>query len=130
MRTQGKITAWNAGEGYGYITPATGAKQVWVHVTGFVDRTRPPEVGQIVTFSMHIDDDGKPCAEEVSRPGDKMIDDRDAGKGSWSFTKVLLFVLVLAVAGYFAYQKYHQEPKETAVITVPDGTPPKVTQPN
>ena len=30
MRTKGKITHWNEQKGYGFITPAKGAKQVFI----------------------------------------------------------------------------------------------------
>jgi len=35
MRTNGKITHWNAEKGYGFITPSSGAQQVFVHIRAF-----------------------------------------------------------------------------------------------
>ena len=35
MRTQGKITHWNEYKAYGFITPSSGAKQVFVHIRAF-----------------------------------------------------------------------------------------------
>jgi len=32
MRNQGKITHWNEQKAYGFITPSSGAKQVFVHI--------------------------------------------------------------------------------------------------
>ncbi len=70
-QTQGKITHWNEEKGYGFITPSTGAKQVFVHVRAFKKRYPPPELNQPVSFSFSTDDQGRPCAAKVSRPGDK-----------------------------------------------------------
>jgi cold shock CspA family protein len=52
MRTNGKITHWDADRGYGFITPSSGAKQVFVHARAFRNRNRPPEVNQLVTFEL------------------------------------------------------------------------------
>ncbi len=67
MRTQGKITHWNEEKGYGFITPSTGAKQVFVHIRAFKDCHLPPELNQIVLYSLSTDKQGRPCAVKVTR---------------------------------------------------------------
>jgi len=70
-RTKGKITHWNEGKGYGFITPTMGAKQVFVHIRAFNNRQQPPQLNQLVTFSMSSDKQGRPCAINVTRVGEK-----------------------------------------------------------
>ncbi len=41
MRTKGKISHWNEEKGYGFITPASGAKQVFVHLSAFSPAADP-----------------------------------------------------------------------------------------
>ena len=48
MRKRGKITNWNEEKGYGFITPASSAKQVFVHIRAFKNRHLPPELNQVV----------------------------------------------------------------------------------
>jgi len=67
MRTQGKITHWNEEKGYGFITPTSGAKQVFVHIRAFKDRHLPPELNQIVLYSLSTDKQGRPCAVMLTR---------------------------------------------------------------
>lgn len=66
MRTSGKITHWNAEKGYGFITPSSGAKQVFVHIKAFGGRLERPEVNQLVSFVIRTDKQGRPCAERVA----------------------------------------------------------------
>ena len=70
MRTQGKITHWNDEKGYGFITPTSGVKQVFVHIRAFKNRHLPPELNQVVLYSLSTDKQGRPCAVKVMRAGD------------------------------------------------------------
>ena len=72
MTTKGKITHWNDKKGYGFITPDAGAKEVFVRISAFRDRDAPPEVGQLVSFSHSTGRRGRPCAANVTRPGERM----------------------------------------------------------
>ncbi len=72
-RTQGKITHWNEQKGYGFITPAAGAKQVFVHIRAFRSRQEVPKLGQLVSFSLSTDKQGRPCAVRVTRAGEKQV---------------------------------------------------------
>jgi len=67
MRTQGKITHWNEEKGYGFITPSSGANQVFVHIRAFRNRHLQPELNQVVLYSLSTDNQGRPCAVKVTR---------------------------------------------------------------
>ena len=49
MRAKGKIISWNDHRGYGFISPLSGGKQVFIHFEVFSNRNRPLEIGQVVT---------------------------------------------------------------------------------
>ena len=66
-RVLGKITHWNEEKGYGFITPSSGAKQVFVHIRAFKNRHLPPELNQVVLYSLSTDKQGRPCAVKVTR---------------------------------------------------------------
>jgi cold shock CspA family protein len=66
LRIKGKITHWNPDKAYGFITPASGAKEVFVHIKAFSDRSAAPAVGQLVSFSEGTDRQGRPCALRVT----------------------------------------------------------------
>jgi len=67
MRTQGKITHWKKEKGYGFITPTSDAKQVFVHIRAFKNRHLRPELNQVVLYSLSTDKQGRPCAVRVTR---------------------------------------------------------------
>jgi len=70
MRSKGKITSWHDEKGYGFVTPLAGGKQVFIHIKAFSDRNRRPEIGNVVTFALSKDQQGRPCAADVALSGD------------------------------------------------------------
>lgn len=95
MRSKGKITQWNEEKGYGFITPGPGSRDVFVHISAFRNRGNPPAVGQSVSFALSIDQQGRPCAAQVTRPGERLP--RKARRNSvllWSLAAVLFIVFV------------------------------------
>ena len=111
-RTQGRITHWNEEKGYGFITPAAGAKQVFVHIRAFRNRQERTKLNQIVSFSLSTDKQGRPCAVDVTsadekRPnGIKHKGDRNYSK-SGKIGKLLTFALVVYI-GWFAFTRLIQ----------------------
>jgi uncharacterized membrane protein YsdA (DUF1294 family)/cold shock CspA family protein len=72
MRTKGKITTWNDEKGFGFITPISGGKQVFVHIKAFGNRNRRPEINQLVTYALSSDGAGRPCAIKATMAGDRL----------------------------------------------------------
>lgn len=50
MHYQGKITYWKDGQGYGFIAPNDGGKQVFIHIKSFLSRQRRSASSEIVTY--------------------------------------------------------------------------------
>ncbi|TVO77938.1 MAG: DUF1294 domain-containing protein [Sedimenticola selenatireducens] len=99
MRSKGKITAWNDDRGFGFLIPNTGGKQVFIHIKAFNHRNRRPEIGQIVTYTLSTDKQGRPCATQAILAGDR----GQIGKRSRSGVFSILFAVVfLAVVGLSA----------------------------
>ena len=72
MRTKGKLITWNDEKGFGFIQPALGGKQVFIHIKAFRNRNRRPDVGQVVTYSLSSGQHGRPCAERATLTGDSL----------------------------------------------------------
>ena len=104
MRSKGKITFWNDEKAYGFITPDSGADNVFVHIRAFTSNAEPPEVDDKVSYSLSTDKQGRPCAEKVFREGEKLP--RKKGRNDYPghvlialifLSLVVLSVLVLGI---------------------------------
>jgi len=96
MRSKGKITFWNDEKAYGFITPDSGADNVFVHVRAFARNAEPPETGDRVSYSLSADKQGRPCAVKVLREGEKLP--RKKGRNDYS-GQVLVALIFLSVVG-------------------------------
>ena len=122
MRIQGRITRWNPEKGFGFITPSSGPKQVFVHISAFGNRGLPPKIGEFVSFDLSTDREGRPRAANVLRLGEQPAQDRPPRMRrseravSGGRMGSLLFISLL-VAGGVAYSKFSQS--RAAVTAVP-----------
>lgn len=71
MRIKGKITQWDDAKGFGFIVPMLQGERVFLHIKALQNRTRRPVVGEVVTYSIGNDDQGRLQALEVTFAGEK-----------------------------------------------------------
>lgn len=64
-RYQGRVIFWKDEQGFGFITPNSGGKQVFVHIIAFSNRQRRPILDEIVTYEITKEASGKLKAEHV-----------------------------------------------------------------
>lgn len=98
MRTKGKITSWNDEKGFGFITPSSGGKCVFVHVKAFGNRNRRPEINQTVTYALSTDDQGRPCAVKATLAGDRLSQKTKRTNRSMSIIVAAFFLIVVGVS--------------------------------
>ena len=98
MRTKGKITSWNDEKGFGFITPGTGGKRVFVHIKAFGNRNRRPEVNQAVTFALSTDKQGRPCAVNATLAGDRLTQKAKQSNGSVSIIVAAFFLIIVGTS--------------------------------
>lgn len=95
-RYQGRVTSWKDEQGFGFITPNSGGKQVFVHITAFSNRQRRPIGNEIVTYEVNKDASGKLKAERVlyiDEPG-------RSNDGSLLLLFAIIFLLCMAICAY------------------------------
>lgn len=76
-RYTGQVVVWKDEQGYGFITPRGGGKDIFVHVNDFRSRGRRPAIGAIVTYRLALDDKQRQTATEVH-----YHDEPDTGEGT------------------------------------------------
>ena len=65
MRFEGTIKTWNDERGFGFIEPARGGQEIFVHIKAFSARTARPQVNQRVSFEVELGPQGKKRARNV-----------------------------------------------------------------
>jgi uncharacterized membrane protein YsdA (DUF1294 family)/cold shock CspA family protein len=65
VRDQGRLTNWDDGKGFGFVTPDQGGLRAFVHIHAFSHRTRRPRNGDVITYQLTWDKQGRPRAENV-----------------------------------------------------------------
>lgn len=68
-RTHGTLSKWNDDRGFGFISPAQGTGEIFVHVSSFPSGGPRPTVGELISFETQAGPDGKVRAIRVMRPG-------------------------------------------------------------
>lgn len=72
MRSKGKIATWKDDKGFGFIAPNDGGSQVFIHIKAFSNRNRRPEVGDVVTYAVTKDQQGRTRAASATYAGEKL----------------------------------------------------------
>lgn len=98
MRTKGTITTWSDEKGFGFITPSTGGKQVFVHIKAFGNRNRRPEINQLVTYALSSDEKGRPCAIKATLAGDRLPERIKRSNDSLLVIVAALFLVIVGVS--------------------------------
>lgn len=70
MRYQGEITNWKDVQGFGFITPNGGGKDIFVHIKSFANQQRRPVGNEIVTYELKTDAKGRTQAVSVAFDGE------------------------------------------------------------
>ena len=98
MQQQGKITDWNTLKGFGFITPDTGEKRVFIHIKNLQDRTILPKVNQRIIYKLSKDKHGRTCAIKASRPDE--VSTQKINRPILPTTILIIFSLFLITAIY------------------------------
>lgn len=98
MRHQGKITSWKDDQGFGFITPNGGGKQVFVHIKSFSNRQRRPALNKIVTYQLSTDAKGRVFADLVSFVENRATKPTTSGDDNFLLTLAVVFLTLLFVA--------------------------------
>ena len=80
MRSKGKIVSWNNDKAYGFIAPInsktinnrTSGTHVFIHKSAILNKAKNPARGDVITFSLSKDKQGRPCAIDATFSGEKL----------------------------------------------------------
>ena len=64
-RYEGRLVLWNPERGFGAIVPSQGGQELFVHVSAFPKDGPPPSIGELVSFEIVSDGEGRKRAARV-----------------------------------------------------------------
>lgn len=99
MRFEGNLKKWNDERGFGFIAPALGGDQIFVHIKAFTRPAGRPVVGQVLSFEVEVGPEGKKKAKNVERgPAVKSsYKVREERPAEWDLVRALAIPILIAV---------------------------------
>ena len=101
MRHEGRITRWVDKRGFGFIA-SDQEDSVFLHIKGFETKVHRPNVGDLVSYELARDKDGRPRAENARFLGDaaaKHKTNSQARKSSSGESKIAIQFTLLFLCG-------------------------------
>jgi uncharacterized membrane protein YsdA (DUF1294 family)/cold shock CspA family protein len=98
------LTNWDDDKGFGFVTPDNGGLRAFVHIRAFSYRRRRPRNGDVITYQLTWDKQGRPRAENVlfreTAPAPDNTHAPTHGAAAYTFcTLFLAGVVMLAALG-------------------------------
>ena len=102
MRFDGKLKSWNDDRGFGFIEPAQGGDDIFVHIKSFPSGTGRPVVGVPLSFEVELGPQGKKRAKSVEfiRTRSQARPTRSESPVPWTPARMLVipaFVVLFAI---------------------------------
>jgi len=106
---QGKLKHWNENKGFGFITLKNESQDIFIHISALKKMSRRPRIGDIITFVIDIDNNGKKRAINAQIKGLASINPKDNLKKKTKNNTLisrLVFFSFLAIVSYGFYSFY------------------------
>ena len=114
MRTHGTLIKWNDDRGFGFIPPAQGSSEIFVHISAFPRDSVRPSLKELVSYEVEKTHDGKLRAVRVMRPGGRprarTSHRQEASGRSSNAIGLILGALAIVVLGAFVYPQFFVRP--------------------
>lgn len=110
MRTHGTLSKWNEERGFGFITPAGGNGELFVHVSAFPKDGVRPRLNEVISFESEAGKDGKSRAVRVMRPGSRatprQVSRENSPRPVRGISTALVGLLAIGAIGAYGYSKF------------------------
>lgn len=100
MRSKGKIAIWKDDKGFGFIAPNDGGAQIFIHIKAFRNRNRRPEIGDVVTYSVTKDQQGRTCATSAAYAGEKLARKEKRMPSTIGIAVAIVFLTAISASVY------------------------------
>jgi uncharacterized membrane protein YsdA (DUF1294 family)/cold shock CspA family protein len=98
MRFQGKVTNWKDGQGFGFVMPNGGGQKAFVHIKAFSGSSHRPTDGDLITYELATDENGRFYAKNIRFVGESAISNSPSKYNWLSSSFAIIFCLVIALS--------------------------------
>lgn len=96
MRFIGSIKSWNQDRGFGFISPTHGGQDLFIHISSFPREVGVPKVGQVFTFEIETESNGKKRAVKIGYVGKDYVKTKPKlNKNKKNNNSILSFILII-----------------------------------
>lgn len=95
---KGKLIKWDADKAFGFIQPNGGGDHIFIHKTALKNRSRTPQINDVITFSIAKDNQGRYCAGEATFSGEKLKKKQTKKVSKLSIYLAVIFIGLLSIA--------------------------------
>lgn len=148
IRFGGQLKNWNAERGFGFIVADDGGAELFVHISAFQRRDLAPLPGELLTFEVEPDREGRKRAVRVlrakesagsathhgpSQPETRRRRNDEAGSRSigGSILSAMITLCIAGAIGWFGYTQYMQRASRQGAVSAaaPAQSAPSLQEP-
>lgn len=129
MRIEGTLTRWNDDRGFGFITPAHGGSEIFVHISAFPQDGRRPAIGEQLTFEIETDVSGKKNAKNLifpHRPASRPRSQTPRREKPILTSRIVTIIILMTLASY-GYTEYSRRASPRPVVAAKSDDQPSAT---
>ena len=112
MRLEGTLKSWNDDRGFGFIEPAQGGQDIFLHVSAFPRGAGRPVLGQRLTFEVGLNAEGKKQARRVDllalpTPAQRRMAERSQQREApvpWTLATGMVLLAFALLCGIIAFR--------------------------
>jgi cold shock CspA family protein len=127
MRTHGTLTKWHDDRGFGFITPAQGTVDIFVHISAFPRDGERPRINEFISFETEPGQNGKLRAVRIMRPGQRTASRRPRASGhsdrATGLVGIVFGLLAMAAVGAYGYSRFTRPAPESVAVRAATALP-------
>jgi cold shock CspA family protein len=131
VKSHGTLIRWNDDRGFGFIAPAGGGPELFVHISAFPRGGARPQIGELISFETEAGTDGRQRAVRIMRPAKRAEGTRRQPRSKpvqrHEWLSRVLSLLMFGGIGVYLYQRFsgHHAPVSPAPVSrqLSDSTP-------
>ena len=99
---KGQLKRWNDSKGFGFIGAEDEDRDIFIHISELKQMTRRPTIGDVITYQIQVQDDGKNRAYNAHIEGVEVFKSKDQKnnssfslKNKWVVTAIIIAIIAV-----------------------------------